>query len=286
MDEYSTKADEKKIRKKTRALIAISLIGMYLFGFFLGYRIAVSRNIIVSASNTDDKSQEQLNSERESGSNLAKINAEDKTVSPGEYKPWSNKRSDGKKVAYLTFDDGPSTNTNKILDILKKNNIKATFFLIGKNAETNKELVKREVSEGNVVGNHTYNHQLNYREGPEAFVQDLNKCDTVLKSIIGSDYKLKLVRFPGGSFGQKLAPFRAAVTKAGYHYINWNDLTGDAEHNNVPVNRLLGELEKYTSDDTVVILMHDAASKTTSVQALPQVIQYLKSKGYTFDTLK
>jgi len=289
MDEYSTEAREKKIKKvKTISLIAISLIGIFFFSFFLGTRIAARKNLIVSAA--ADKSEEHLNNQKESGSNLAKINAEDKTISPGEYKPWSTKRSDGKKVAYLTFDDGPSTNnTPKVLDILKQNNIKATFFLIGENAEANKDLVKREIAEGNVVGNHTYSHELNYKEGPEKFVQDLDKCDHILKSIIGNDYNLKLVRFPGGAFSTShlnLNPFKAAVTKAGYHYINWNDLTGDAEHNNVPVDRLLNELKEYTNDDTVVILMHDAESKATSVQALPQVIEYLKSKGYTFDTLK
>lgn len=294
MDEHSSKAKQKELKKiKIRALITISIIFIFSFGFFLGNRLAARKSLVVTAADTkkgDDKSQEHLNDQRESGSNLAKINAEDKTISPGEYKPWATKRTDGKKVAYLTFDDGPSTNnTPKVLDILKQNNIKATFFLIGKNAEANKDLVKREIAEGNVVGNHTYNHELNYKKGPENFVQDLDKCDQVIKSIVGSDYNLKLVRFPGGSFSTprlNLNPFKEAVTKAGYHYINWNDLTGDAEHNNVPVDKLLAELEKYTTDDTVVILMHDAAAKTTSVQALPQVIEFLKSKGYTFDTLK
>lgn len=204
---------------------------------------------------------------------------------PGEYTPWS--ANDGKKVAYLTFDDGPSTNnTPKVLDILKKNDIKATFFLIGKNAETNKELVKRELSEGHVLGNHTYSHQINYAESPQQFVQDLDKCDTIIKSIVGNDYNVKLARFPGGSSGPKLAPFREAAKNAGYHYVDWNDLTGDAERNNVPVADLLNNLKKYTIYNHVVILMHDATTKNTSVEALPQVIEYLKSKDYTFDTLK
>lgn len=215
------------------------------------------------------------------------INTQKSTIAPGDYTPWTADNSDGKKVAYLTFDDGPSTNnTPKVLDILKQNDIKASFFLIGKNAELNKELVKREVKEGHVIGNHTYSHQINYAESPQQFVQDLDKCDTILKSIIGNDYNIKLVRFPGGSFGNKLAPFREAAKNAGYHYVDWNDLTGDAERNNVPVNDLLNNLKKYTVYNHVVILMHDASTKTTSVEALPQVIEYLKSKDYTFDTLK
>lgn len=264
---------------------------IFSLGVFLGNRMSVRKsvaaNIPTNEKSTSINTQEKAINSTGSKVGLDKINSEDAKVSTGEYKPWMIKRNDGKKIAYLTFDDGPSiNNTPKVLDILKQNNINATFFLIGKNAEANKDLVKREIEEGNVVGNHTYSHQLNYKEGPENFVQDLDKCDQVIKSILGDNYNLKLVRFPGGSFGPRLAPFRDAATKAGYHYVNWNDLTGDAEHNNVPVDSLLSEVKKYTNGDTVVILMHDAAAKTTTVQALPQVIEYLKLKGYSFDTLK
>nr|WP_313885195.1 polysaccharide deacetylase family protein [Clostridium sp. DJ247] len=80
--------------------------------------------------------------------------------------------------------------------------------------------MKREIAEGNVVGNHTCSHQLNYKEGPENFVQDLNRCDAVLKPIIGNNYNLKLIRFPGGSFGARLKPFRESVTKVDVFYFN------------------------------------------------------------------
>ena len=216
-------------------------------------------------------------------STIPKITHENQ--SGGQYTPWTDKRTDGTKIAYLTFDDGPSVNTEKILQILNSNNIKASFFLIGKNAENNTNLVKEEVADGEVVGNHTYSHQLNYKEGPAIFVNDINKCQDILKSILGPSYKLKLVRFPGGSFGPKIVPFRDAVTKAGYRFIDWNDEIGDADGYDLPIPILLNNLKKYTVENTVVILMHDAGAKTTTVQALPQIIQYLKSKGYSFDTL-
>jgi peptidoglycan/xylan/chitin deacetylase (PgdA/CDA1 family) len=209
-----------------------------------------------------------------------------KNESGGQYTPWTDKRTDGTKIAYLTFDDGPSVNTEKILQILNSNNIKASFFLIGKNAENNTNLVKEEVANGEVVGNHTYSHQLNYKEGPAIFVNDINRCQDILKSILGPSYKLKLVRFPGGSFGPKILPFRDAVAKAGYRFIDWNDEIGDADGYDLPIPILLNNLKKYTVENTVVILMHDAGAKTTTVQALPQIIQYLKSKGYSFDTLQ
>lgn len=205
--------------------------------------------------------------------------------SVGQYTPWIIKRTDGTKIAYLTFDDGPSVNTKKILNILNLNNIKASFFLIGKNAEQHRNLVRKEFADGEMVGNHTYSHQLSYREDPEIFVNDINKCEKILKSILGPNYKSNFVRFPGGSFGPKLLPFKYAVTKAGYRFVDWNDEIGDADGYNLPVTTLLNTLKKYTFQKTVVILMHDAGAKTTTVKALPKIIQYLKSKGYSFDTL-
>lgn len=206
---------------------------------------------------------------------------------PGEVFPWELQRGNPNKIAYLTFDDGPSiNNTKKILNILDENNIKATFFLIGKNAEMYPELAKLEVADGQSVANHTYSHILNYRESPEEFVEDINRCDTVLKSILGDKYIPKFMRFPGGSWGNRLEPFRAAVAATGYRFVNWNALNGDAEHPFVPVDSLVSHVERDVQGKSkVLILMHDAPAKTTTVQALPTIIQYLKSQGFTFGKL-
>ena len=150
------------------------------------------------------------------------------------------------------------------------------------------DLVKMEAEDGQSIGNHTYSHDYKYiYSNINAFINDVNKCDTVLKSIIGSGYNSKILRFPGGSFGAKMAPFRVAIKRAGYHYIDWNDLTGDADGHNISINKLLNNIKKYTKGkEHVVVLMHDAPDKETTVQALPQVIEYLKSQGYSFNTLK
>lgn len=284
MEKYERRIRKNKKRKRRNAILtSISLLILFSFGFFIGGKISHKKTVVVSAAN-NSKDQQKKNYEDTMNKRESVINEENKNE-PGTFDPY---KSDGKKVAYLTFDDGPSpNNTPKILDILKMNNIKATFFLIGQCAEQNSELVRREVSEGHTVGNHTYSHNMRYiYSNPATFVSDLDKGDRTIKSIIGDDYNLKLIRFPGGSFGTRLQPFREAAKKAGYHYVDWNDLTGDAEHNNVPVDNLLNELKKYTTQEHVVILMHDAPAKVTTVQALPQVIEYLKSKGYAFGTLK
>jgi len=197
-------------------------------------------------------------------------------------------KADGHKVAYLTFDDGPSANTTStILKTLDKYNVKATFFIIGALATKYPNLVKMEFSDGQSIANHTYSHDYKYiYSDTNTFIKDVNKCDAVLKSILGTDFNSKLVRFPGGSFGKSLKPFRESLKSHGYNYIDWNDITGDADAQNVPVYQLLNNLKKYTKGkEHVVILMHDAATKATTVQALPQVIEYLKSQNYSFSTL-
>ncbi|PRR81169.1 hypothetical protein CLLU_32060 [Clostridium luticellarii] len=99
-------------------------------------------------------------------------------------------------------------------------------------------------------------------------------------------YDLKLIRFPGGSFGKRLEPFRGEAKENGYRYVDWNDLTGDAEHNAVHVVNLVSKVKQYANHDHLVVLMHDAPAKVTTVQALPQIIEYFKSQGYSFETLK
>ncbi|MCH3963042.1 MAG: polysaccharide deacetylase [Clostridium sp.] len=228
--------------------------------------------------------EENTADSNDSADNKSSSNIEN-NVDSSNFDPY---KKDGKKVVYLTFDDGPSTNnTPKILDTLKQYDVKATFFLIGKNAEQNPELVKKEVAQGHAVGNHTYSHDMSYiYSNPKIFMQEIYKCQSVLSSILGENYNLKLVRFPGGSFGDRLKPFREEVIKNGYHYVDWNDLSGDAEHNNVSVENLIYKTKKYAIYDHLVVLMHDAPAKVTTVQALPAIIEYFKSQGYSFETLK
>lgn len=286
MEKYENRIKKNKQRKRRNTILtAVSLLILFSFGFFVGGKVSHKKSVVVSAANeTTNKDAQKKTPEENMEKRESKIIHDDKNEG-ATFDPY---KADGKKVAYLTFDDGPSTNnTPKILEILNKYSVKATFFVIGQSAEKNSDLIKKEVEAGHVVGNHTYSHNMKYVYASTSnFISDLDKGDKVLKSIIGDDYNLKVIRFPGGSFGTKLAPYREAAKKSGYHYIDWNDLNGDAEHNNVPVSALMNELQKYTTQDHVVILMHDAPAKVSTVQALPQAIEFLKSKGYTFETLR
>lgn len=194
-----------------------------------------------------------------------------------------------RRNAFLTFDDGPSEKvTPQILDILKEYDVKATFFVIGSAAEKNPEIIKRIHQEGHAIGNHTYSHRYNYiYRRTSNFLKELENTEKVLKSILGEGYETKLVRFPGGSFGEKKAPFRKVVLEKGYTYYDWNSLNGDAEGHYIPKDRLIKRFKStYTGQKELVILMHDMDSKYTTPESLPYIIEYLQQNGYEFHVLK
>lgn len=187
---------------------------------------------------------------------------------------------------YLTFDDGPSNNTSKILDILKQEDIKATFFLVNFNSSYN-PAVKRIYDEGHSIGIHSYTH--NYKliySSVSAYFDDLNKMNDKIKTITGSD--TKLLRFPGGS-SNTISSFNKGimttlvkeVTNAGYHYFDWNVDSSDAwsaRNSNDVYNNVINNLKKGTN----IVLMHDLSSNEKTVNALEKIIKYAKEKGYTF----
>ena len=187
---------------------------------------------------------------------------------------------------YLTFDDGPSNNTSKILDILKQEDIKATFFLVNFNSSYN-PVVKRIYDEGHSIGIHSYTH--NYKliySSVSAYFDDLNKMNDKIKTITGSD--TKLLRFPGGS-SNTISSFNKGimttlvkeVTNAGYHYFDWNVDSSDAwsaRNSNDVYNNVVNNLKKGTN----IVLMHDLSSNEKTVNVLEKIIKDAKEKGYIF----
>lgn len=192
-----------------------------------------------------------------------------------------------KKVAYLTFDDGPSKNTPRILETLKKYNAKATFFVMGKSVEQYPELVKQEFEEGHSIGNHSYSHV--YKDiyaNKDSFFGEIRKTEELVGNIIGPENVMKLFRFPGGSYGDLRAPFRDYINEIGYKYVDWNALNSDADGRKFSAERGMSEIKKYCTDTgDVIILMHDAAAKTITADILPQIMDYLQQQGYTFEAI-
>lgn len=186
------------------------------------------------------------------------------------------------KEIYLTFDDGPSDRvTPKILDILKEESVKATFFVVGKNAVRRKNLLKREFDEGHSIGVHSYSHD--YKKiysSPEALIKDIDDCNEVIKEVTGR--KTTLYRFPGGSFGLS-SPIISAVTAHGMRYIDWNASFCDSEILSPSPEQLLNAAKTTLANrKSVIMLAHDATDKTATAEALRSVIRHFKNEGYMF----
>lgn len=193
------------------------------------------------------------------------------------------------KVAYLTFDDGPSKNiTPQILDVLKQENVPATFFVLGSRVELNPDLLKREQEEGHYIANHGYSHQYSQiYQSPDTVFEEYIKCENAIRNALGnSEYNTYLFRFPGGSSGGRYADIKAQAKDLlhnyGVNYTNWNCLTGDAEGKTTP-EELMGCLqETMQGDGSIIVLMHDASDKSYTLETLPSVIAYLREQGYVF----
>lgn len=210
--------------------------------------------------------------------------------------------ANGEKVAYLSFDDGPSTTvTPLILDILKKEDVRATFFVLGKAVDKNedtKNLVRRIAAEGHAIGNHTYSHDYDYlypggKVNADHFMKEINKTKDSLQMVLGQDFSTRAVRFPGGRMTwQHKDPSGISVLDSmlqadGYHQVDWNTLPRDAEGAPKKAEALVEEFKKSVAGrEKAVILMHDTYGKEETAKALPEILRYLKDHGFTFKTMR
>ena len=216
-----------------------------------------------------------------------------KTDAPEEIWPLIKSNENVKRV-YLTFDDGPSTNTIKILDILDQYQVKATFFVIGNEepyaAASYREMIKR----GHSIALHSYSHDYNliYRSKND-FFKDLKR----LELLLGNKYSIKtnFIRTPGGS-GNKLF-YQAAtkpiikdilsqLTNSGYVYVDWNVDSKDGISPYTSTYEIKRNVLNTSHDyKQAIILLHDINDMKSTVKALPAIIEGLKKDGFIFDTI-
>ena len=198
-------------------------------------------------------------------------------------------KSETKRV-FLTFDDGPSSNVTPIvLDTLKAENIKATFFLLGSRVELNPELVKREFDEGHYLASHGYSHVYSQiYASSQSVLDEYNNCIAAIRNAIGmADYNPHLFRFPGGYWGGKYADIKkeaaTLLDENNIAHIDWNALTSDAAGAKT-TEEFIAELDKTVpKHNSVVVLMHDAGGKKATAEALPTIISYFRNQGFEFD---
>ena len=188
------------------------------------------------------------------------------------------------KKVYLTCDDGPGSQTGEILDILKKNHVKATFFVTGKEDASSKKVYQRIVKEGHTLAMHSYSHiQDVIYDSKEAFEKDLKQINRCLYEATG--VRTKFYRFPGGSSTQNtslpIQNFIDVLKKNHYLYLDWNVISPDINNANATKEQVVtGVMQGVDAYDTAVVLMYDVADKPMTVKALPSIIKQIKAKNY------
>ena len=210
----------------------------------------------------------------------------DFAAQPG--KPVGTTEQSEEKVVYLTLDDGPSENTQKVLDILDQYNCNATFFVTGEMPEY-KDMIKVAYDKGHTIGLHTYSHTYSkVYASVDAYFEDLDQIGQMVKDEIG--YVPCFIRFPGGSSNTVSAKYTSGIMSElvkevqdrGYQYYDWNASSGDGATKTT--QELIQQATSYHSNN-LILLCHDAQAKDTTVEALPSIIEYYQSQGYVFKAL-
>lgn len=195
----------------------------------------------------------------------------------------------GKKIAFLTFDDGPSNMTEEVLDILKDEGVTATFFMIGSQItdETEPLLIRME-EEGHLIGMHTYTHK--YKEiyaSADAYIEDVEKTAQRIYEVTGNEPSY--YRFPWGSSNGYISTFSSEIISQmqenGYTYFDWN-VSGDDSVGKPSKQKILKNVQKdYKKYNEPVILLHDSSINQNTAEILGEIIEELKAQGYSFATI-
>lgn len=214
--------------------------------------------------------------------------------------PSSQPNTGGAKYIYLTFDDGPCENTYRVLDILDRYNVKATFFTVGYFVDRRPEIVRETVSRGHFVACHSYTHDFpTCYASADAFMKEIDKWAAAYEKAVGSPQTNIRVRFPGGSTTGLCpkdikAEIKARLAEKGYAWFDWNAGNNDrwpqGNVNHLPTKQYLLESYRKSMDwhekensPHVVFLCHDTCGDTVDV--LPEMIEDLIARGYTFRTI-
>ena len=212
---------------------------------------------------------------------------------------WGGIPYEGEKVVFLTFDDGPVQNTYAILDILKKRNIPATFFIPGYvlDEHADKEVLHRYIKEGHAIGIHSYSHVYEKlypgrNADKDVIVGEFIETRDLMRETLGDDFDSKVFRFPGGSMSWNgIKEAQALLNEQGIYDMDWNAISGDGEPRSrrpdgaeAMAQHVMYTLEEHWIQNIAVVLMHD--TKAITAEYLEQVIDQFIEAGYTFGILE
>ena len=233
-----------------------------------------------------EEEQEESDTDSENEDEAEVKDRSDFAVQPG--KAVGTTEQTAEKIVYLTLDDGPSENTQAVLDILDRYHAKATFFVTGIMPEY-KDMIKVAYDKGHTIGMHTYSHDYaKVYASTDAYFQDLDQIGELVKEEIG--YVPCFIRFPGGSSNTVSKKYTAGIMSTlvqevqnrGYQYYDWNGSSGDGSVRTT--EELVAQATSFESNN-IILLCHDSHGKQTTVEALPQIIEHYQSLGYTFKAL-
>lgn len=289
---YNLIVVEPKINKWKIFIVVLIVLVIILLSIYGGIKYAKYIE--------NKKFEQQLQKEQEQQEEQKKIEEEKEAKRLKNSKPLTQEQmgaieniytSEEKRV-FLTFDDGPTTSvTPFILDLLKEENIKATFFVLGNRAKSNPDLIKREFEEGHYIANHGYTHKYSsIYTNSQTVLDEYNYTEGCIQDALQNpDYHSRVFRFPGGSVGGYYKNIKMEakgyLRQNGIVSLDWNSLSKDAEGAKTKEMLLQNVIDTVGNKQSVVILMHDAADKILTYETLPSVIQYLRENGYSFKNL-
>lgn len=277
------------IKKWITAILSIIFI---LLIIMLGFIIYKDRKEFEFAKNIEKESIEIKEKQRVVIEEQEKRLKNSQELSDEQINKIENIYSLEEKSAFLTFDDGPtSAVTPFILDYLKQENIKATFFVLGNRVKANPDLIKREFEEGHYIANHGYTHKYSQiYANVQNVLEEYNYTETAIQEALENpDYHSRVFRFPGGSNGGYYAKIKSEakefLKENHIAYLDWNALTNDAAGAHSKEALMESAINTIGEKNSVVILMHDASDKILTYETLPELVQYLREKGYIFKNL-
>lgn len=289
---YSLLVAENNNRKRKKIILIILSIILIIISILCGIICAKNYKMqqyakLIEEESKIIKEQERIAEEQE---RIRLKNS--RPLTEEQMQAIENIYSQEEKSVFLTFDDGPTTSvTPFILDLLKQENIKATFFVLGNRAKANPELIKREFEEGHYIANHGYTHRYStIYKNSQTVLDEYNYTESCIQEALGNpDYHSRVFRFPGGSVGGYYNSIKkeakAYLRQNNIASLDWNALTNDAAGARTKEALLENAINTIRDKKSVVILMHDSSDKILTYETLPDLIKYLRDNGYTFKTL-
>jgi peptidoglycan/xylan/chitin deacetylase (PgdA/CDA1 family) len=290
-----------------KGVLGIALAGTALVGICVGVGVEAQRARTQEGALTSqveqlqtqlDQQGQELSQAQQTIEQLKQYSLLGPDGTPPEYtalypdmyaQPWEGESTDAEeRVVYLTFDDGPSSNTERILDILDQYGIKATFFVVGKTGEEDQQRMRDIVADGHTLGIHSWSHDYTtIYDSVEAYLDDFHQLYQWIYEVTGT-YP-QIFRFPGGSVnGYNQGIYQeiiAEMTRRGFVYFDWNASAQDAAAKQLPAETVAENCLKGIGIRHVTILTHDSAARPTTVDALPSVIEGYTKAGYVFRAL-